>query len=402
MAEMVTHEVNGLRFGPGDAGALARALHRLLDEPGLLPQLRAGIPRVRTIEEDAEWTRDVYRRCVASALADTETPDSAASARVGPHGREPAARDVVARRPPLPRVAAVVLNYRTPGDTILAVRALQASDRPVQDIVVVDNASADGSAAAFREHLAGVRLLETGENLGFSGGSNVGIRDVLGRGADLVLLINADVTLTPDCLGHLEAALTAEADAGIAGPVLVRRAEPDGVASAGMMFSPATGRMRHPEHGLPVESLTSRPATWIVSGVSGCAMLVRREILQRIGLLDEDYFFSFEDLDFCLRARRAGFSAVVARDAVAYHEGSASIGAQSARRLYFAARNHLLLAERALTPANGLGAWVRRLSIVSLNLARAGRGVEMPRVAGLRAVLAGVQDHRRGRYGAGP
>ena len=399
MAEMVTHEVNGLRFRPGDAEALARALQRLLDEPGLLPRLRAGIPRIRTIEEDAEWTRDIYLRYATWAPVATPPPGPGPEARVAEDLSEPAARNAALRRPALPRLAAVVLNYRTPGDTILAVRALQASDRPVQDIVVVDNASADGSAAAFRQHLAGVRLLETGENLGFSGGSNVGIRDALGRGADLVLLVNADVTLTPDCLGHLEAALTAEADAGITGPVLVRRAEPDGVASAGMVFSPATGRMRHPEHGFPVESLARRGATWTVDGVSGCAMLVRREVFQRTGFLDEDYFFSFEDLDFCLRARRAGFSAVVARDAVAYHEGSASIGTQSARRLYFATRNHLLLAERARPRAPGV--WVRQLSIVLLNLAHAARGTDVHRAAGLRAVVAGVLDHRRRRYGAG-
>jgi GT2 family glycosyltransferase/glycosyltransferase involved in cell wall biosynthesis len=400
MAEMVTHEVNGLRFKPGDAGALARALYRLLDEPGLLPRLRAGIPRVRTIEEDAEWTRDVYRRCATWAPVTTPPPGSGPEARVAENLGEAAARDAALRRPALPRLAAVVLNYRTPEDTILAVRALQASDRPVQDVVVVDNASADGSATVFREHLTGVRLLETGENLGFSGGSNVGIRDALDRGADLVLLVNADLTLPPDCLGHLEAALTAEADAGIAGPVLLRRAEPDGVASAGIAFTPATGRMRHPEHGLPVESLAGRPATWTVNGVSGCAMLVRREVFHRIGLLDEDYFFSFEDLDFCLRARRAGFSTVVARDAIAYHEGSASIGAQSARRLYFATRNHLRLAERA-GPLTA-GAWARQVSIVLLNLAHAARGTDVRRAAGLRAVLEGALDHRRGRYGAGP
>jgi len=73
----------------------------------------------------------------------------------------------------------------------------------------------------------------------------------------------------------------------------------------------------------------------LVDGVSGCAMLIRGSVFESIGLFDEDYFYSFEDLDFCLKARRAGFATVVAGAATAYHEGGHSIGANSPRRLYF-------------------------------------------------------------------
>jgi GT2 family glycosyltransferase/glycosyltransferase involved in cell wall biosynthesis len=400
MAEMVTHEVNGLRFSPGSAADLARALSRLVSEPGLLAQLREGIPPVKTIEEDAAWTRAVYQRCVTVGPVAAAPPGSFPGRPARGDASEPSPSGAAVHCPTLPRVAAVVLNYRTPDDAIVAVRALQSSDRPIEDVVVVDNGSADGSESALREHLVGVHVLQTGQNLGFSGGSNVGIRDVLGR-ADLVLLVNPDVVLPPDCIGHLEAALTTEVGTGIVGPVVLSRTDPDRVDSAGMSFAPTTGRMRHPEHGRAASMLGGTAPARIVDGVSGCAMLVRREVFERVGLLAEEYFFSFEDLDFCLRARSAGFLTVLARDALAYHEGSASIGVRSARRLYFATRNHLLLADRTAPSANGLGARARRLSIVGLNLAHAARGADVPRLAGLRAVLSGARDHQRRRYGPG-
>src|SRR6185503_11098116 len=116
------------------------------------------------------------------------------------------------------------------------------------------------------------------------------------------------------------------------------------------------------------------------------------------GLLDEEYFFSFEDLDFCLRARRAGFATVLAGDAIAYHEGGGSLAATSPRRLYFAARNHLRLARQA-GGANGLESIWRGMSIVTLNLAHAvrWRGGSLP--VRLWAVARGTRDYIGGRFG---
>jgi len=122
-------------------------------------------------------------------------------------------------------------------------------------------------------------------------------------------------------------------------------------------------------------------------------MLIRREVLDAIGLLDEDFFYSFEEIDFCLRARRAGFSTVLDGGAVAYHEGGRSIG-PAPLRLYFAARNHLLLAGRHDGPGT-----LRTLSIVALNLAHAvrARGSSLP--ARFGAVVRGVRDYVAGRVG---
>ena len=156
--------------------------------------------------------------------------------------------------------------------------------------------------------------------------------------------------------------------------------------------------MRHVGFGMQRHGVVL-PDTAVVDGIDGCLMLVTRGVFEAIGLLDEDYFFSFEDLDFCLRARRAGFATVLAASALAYHEGARSIGPQSPRRLYFAARGHLLLAQRAGPPIGAPGTVCRTASIITLNVAHAirSRGGFLP--VRLAAVARGVVDYFAGRLG---
>ena len=376
--EVVDDGRNGLLFRAGDSQDLARTLTRLLADPGLRGALRIGIPPVRTIEEDVRFARSLYQ---------------VHREAVGPA-----------------RLAAVVLNYRTPDDTLLAVKSLLASRRRVEDIIVVDNDGHDdgsrrNSNGRLREALkdvwSGIDYMQTEENRGFSGGMNVGIREALARGADRVLLANSDVIVPPDCVTHLEQCLDRIPEAGIAGPVVLARSDPDRVASLGMSYARLSGRMRHRGAGTRLGGL-ELPVGRAVDGVSGCLMLVEREVFEAIGLLDEDYFFGFEDLDFCLKARRTGFATVLSGSATVYHEGSRSIGADTPRRLYFAARNHLLLARRIDPPAGRLAFLGRASWIVLLNLAHAVRsnGGSLP--ARLAAVGEGVRDYAAGRFGIGP
>lgn len=295
------------------------------------------------------------------------------------------------------RLAAVVLNYRTVEDTLLAVRALRESRRAVDELIVVDNGSGDGSVDRLGALVPPLTLLAVSANLGFSGGHNVGIREAIRLGADRVLLVNSDALVEPDCVERLEDALGCRADAGIAGPLLLAAADPSSVTSAGIRYSPASGRVRSEAVGARRETLGTALRT--VDAVSGAVMLVDREVFERIGFLDEAYFFSFEDVDFCLRARAAGFATICAAGAAARHAGSRTIGRRSPRRLYFAARNHLRLASR-VAPTSGRGrALVRAGAILAFNLAYAGVRAEAPRLRGLGAVILGAWDHVRGRYG---
>ena len=398
MAEAVQDGENGLLFEPGDVDDLTRTLERLREDPSLLQRLRGGITTVRSLAEDARALRAIYR----DSMPSRRLPALAQAAGCCPDCRD---EKEVAQEPtlePALSIAALVLNYGTPGETVDSVLALQESRRPLDQIIVVDNGSPDDSEAILRRNLEplGVTVLQTGENLGFSGGNNVGIRLALRRGADQVLLVNSDVTLEPGCVGNMERALKERPSWGIAGPRVLARSARHIIASMGMTFSPATGRMKHIGFGEHVGQRQSPPLT-TVDGVSGCAMLIRKEVLQQVGLLDEDYFFSFEDLDLCLRARRAGFETVCVGRATAFHEGGQSIGKHSPRRIYFATRNHLLMARTSARTAPPF-ALVRHGFILGLNLAHVMLTSDIPRREGFKAMTAGVWHHIWRRYGDGP
>ena len=358
--ELIVDGVNGLLFEAGNVGELARTLRRLVDEPDLLPKLRAGIPAVTSIDDDARSLCAAYAHALNTPRAET-------------------------------RLAAVVLNYRTAEQTFFATRSLLLSRRPVDRIIVVDNSDTDDCREVLRPFLDRITYVRTGANLGFSGGMNTGIRKALAGGADAVLLVNSDVIVPADCIGTLERALAADRAAGIAGPVVLARSRPDTVASLGISYNERTGRMRHRGFGAGLHAVP-RAAIVNADGVSGCLMLVRKEVFAAIGMLDEQYFFSFEDLDFCRRAADAGFTTVVGTRAAVLHQGGQSMGADSPRRFYFATRNHLLLTrERRGSPA----------FVLMLNVAHALRASGGSIFLRLGAVARGARDFLGGRFGPG-
>jgi hypothetical protein len=374
MAELVEHGVAGLRFRPGDAQDLRRQLLRLIEEPGLRERLRRGIPPVRRLDDDARVLRAHFARLAA--------------------GRSP--RPARARPP---RLAAVVVHHETPERTLACARAILASRRAVDQLVIVDNGSRDGSASTLARALPEAALIHCERNLGFGGGANTGLRHALADGAERVLLVNSDARLAPECVERLEQALDAGPQVGIAAPALLDASDPERLESLGLAFSARSGRFRERGRGERADR-SAKPG--VVDAVSGCVMLVSREVLEQVGLFDEGYFFAFEDVDLCLRARRAGFRCAVAPEARAWHEGQATIGRGSPVRLYYAARNHLRVARTAAPEAGWLHAGARAGFIVALNVAHALRGGEVARLAGVRAALHGSWDFLRGRRGAAP
>ena len=377
--ETVEDGVNGLLFAPGNAGDLHRALARLVDERNLLDCLRRGIRPPRTIDEDVSLIRSRYLPSAAG------------------HASPLASRSIQPRAADI-RVAAIVLNYGRPDDAILAARSLQHSSSPLR-LIIVDNGSDPDCRRAFLALGDDVMVIQTGRNLGFPAGMNVGIREALSGGASHVFLVNSDMIVPSGCADRLREALE-KSGAGIAGPVILSRSVPDRVGTLGISYRSSTGRMRHNAFGARLPAMEPPHTIARADAVSGCAMLIRREVFEAIGLLDEAYFFSFEDLDFCFRARSAGFETVLAGDATAYHEGERSIGA-GPRRLYYAARNHLRFAGIAGAGRNGnpVASFWRDSSIVALNVAHAirARGGTLP--GRVTAVVRGTRDHVAGRYG---
>ena len=293
------------------------------------------------------------------------------------------------------RTIAVVVNFRTPESTVRAVRSLRASQVGPTEVVIVDNASGDDSLRHF-EALAGVTVVTSPRNDGFSSGCNLGIKWALAHGAARVFLLNSDAEVAPDAIHRLGAALDIHTHLGIVGPAIVRRGGTGLIESLGISYNSATGRMWNLGSGSAV-----RPAVEIaaVAGVTGCAMLIRREVFEAVGVFSEEFFFGLEDLDLCLRARRAHWESACVPAALVLHEGGASIGAESPRRLYFGARNHLLLARRASPSSSGLATAGRTAFIVALSMAHAVRAPGGTLRSRLHAVARGTRDYFEGRFG---
>jgi GT2 family glycosyltransferase len=155
--------------------------------------------------------------------------------------------------------------------------------------------------------------------------------------------------------------------------------------------------MRHREFGAKRQAVRM-PPVGEVTAASGCALLVRRAVFDRCGLLDEPYFFSFEDVEFCLRARASGFSTICVSAATVLHKGSGTMGARSPQRIYYGVRNHLRLAQQ-VAPRSALPRLARAAAIVAYNTAYVMRTPDVRLLAGAAALTRGSFDYVRGRYG---
>jgi GT2 family glycosyltransferase len=233
----------------------------------------------------------------------------------------------------MPRLSIVIVTFNSAKDIDACLASLAAARSSVErEIVVVDNASPDGTAAVVRARWPGVRVLDAGGNLGFAGGSNLGIRQTSG---ELVLLLNPDTAVRPDALDVLIATLDRRADAAVAGPRLVDargRAE----LSFGRMIGPFAELrqkllVRGHDRGLPlissyIDRLTrhAREVDWI----SGACLLVRRADAEAVGLLDERYFMYAEDVDFCAAIRARGRTVLFAPAAEVVHLRGRSVSSR--------------------------------------------------------------------------
>jgi GT2 family glycosyltransferase len=213
-------------------------------------------------------------------------------------------------------LAVIVLNYRTYDLTVDCLASLQAEVEPGVRVVVVDNASGDGSDERLEREVAArgwsgwAAVVRAPRNGGFAAGNNFGIRAV---DAAAYLLLNSDTLVRPGALRALRDAMRAHPDAGVIGSGILT--PEGGLAYSSFRFSgpvselvraantgPITRALRRFDPILPLQD-EPRDAEW----VSFAAVLIRRETIERIGLLDDGYFMYFEDVDYCRRARAAGW-----------------------------------------------------------------------------------------------
>lgn len=238
-------------------------------------------------------------------------------------------RDVQASVPIL--FSVVIVNFNGKQHLERCLPALAAQTERSFEVIVVDNASTDGSTEWLVAQQPAVRVICSPRNVGFAAGNNLGIRAARG---EWIATLNSDTEVEPDYLERLVAA-TQDARVGMVAPLMLEFNRRDYIDAAGIRVDRA-GVAWNRLAGTRAGALTATSPVW---GACAGAALYRRAMLDRIGLFDEDYFGFYEDVDLAWRARRAGWECLLVPAARVYHVHGGSFGRTSPLKLYLLARN---------------------------------------------------------------
>ena len=285
---------------------------------------------------------------------------------------------------------AVVVNWNGGDHNLECLESLRAAGLPESHVIFVDNASSDGSPEEVARRFPDVRLVRHETNLGFGHGVNRGIEEARAAGARRVLLVNNDAVLDEGALERLGAALDDDPRLGIVGPRIVFKDRPERIWAAG-------GRITYRQNlslliGHREPDGPSFQGTFEVDYVTGCVMLIRDEVFERAGLFEADYFAYHEDVEFCMKAREAGFGLQTIGAARARHAAHGTTGGgYNARRKYMMGVNTVWFLRKHGTPGRWLSFLVYDvLSLPLVWLLHAPRGEGAAVVAKARGMFDGL------------
>lgn len=285
-----------------------------------------------------------------------------------------------------PRVLIIVLCYNGIDLTLACLDSLSRISYSDAHVLVVDNASRDATPARVRERFPQAQVIETGANLGFAAGNNVGLRYALDHGYDYALLLNNDTEVAPDFLSALVDAAEADEQIGVVGPTIYYHERPDMIWTAGGQIDWQHGTSSMLGIGTLDQGQYALPAE--VDFVSGCALLCKRAALERAGLLDERFFMYYEETEWCVRAARAGMRLLHVPAARIWHKIPLDARADQPYVAYYMTRNRLLFLRATRAKAF---AWLHAVlmqdlrTCVSLSVRRKWRAKRAHRDAMLRA-----------------
>jgi GT2 family glycosyltransferase len=243
-----------------------------------------------------------------------------------------------------PSVTFVILNWNQANLTLDCLKSVFALDYPNFKVIIIDNGSKDNSPDVIRQCFPLVKVIETGKNLGYSAGNNLGIKAALEDRADYIMLLNNDTEVERSMLSHLVEISETYPDVGIIGPTIYYAKPNDVIWSGANYIKWQQGKIERRGMGNKRElnETISVETTYEADSVDTCAALVKREVLEKVGLMNDIYFINGVDHDLSLRIRKAGYKVVYLPEATVWHKVSAAIGQASAANTYYMTRNHLI------------------------------------------------------------
>ena len=255
------------------------------------------------------------------------------------------------------KVSIIILNWNGLEDTIECLESLKKITYPNYDVIVVDNGSEGNDAQVLQEKFSDyIHLIQNDRNYGFAGGSNIAMRYALNNCApDYILLLNNDTVVDPKFLSEMVMVAEGDPAVGIVGAKVYWYDRPDRLQFVwGKIDLWRARTIQTPK--MVAERIRSievdkgqydqiRKADW----VTGCCFVIKRSVLERIGLLDASYFSYWEDTDYCTRAKKGGYKIVYAPTAKVWHKGHQSAKKVSGLDRYYMVRNRFRFMKKHAT-----------------------------------------------------
>ncbi len=336
-----------------------------------------------------------------------------------------------------PKVSIIILNWNGWEDTIECLESLYHINYPNYDVIVVDNGSEDESIHMIRKYATGALeiesnffsfsshnkpiqifehknieleslsgtdiefdklnsnnkliLIKNDHNAGFSEGNNIGIKFSLGiLNPDYILLLNNDTVVDENFLAELVTFANKKQKNGIVGPKVYYFDNPDKIAYIGHNIDLCNGRISDPDMGVYKNSSPSK-----IDFVVGCGLLIKKNVIEDIGLLDPNYFLYYEDVDWCLRARSSGYDVFYVPKSKIWHKIPLN-ERRSLNSYYYGNRNSFLLINKNRSSIKFFQCYIRLiLNKIILSLYLLIKGHPMASLAVIQAVYDGI----RGSYG---
>ena len=293
-----------------------------------------------------------------------------------------------------PLVYILILNWNNFDDTSECIDSVLAMDYSEFFVILLDNGSTDDSVSRIKDKYSSIEVVENGANMGFAAGNNVGIKKAIDKGADYVFILNNDIVVDKMCLNNMINVAEKDIKTGISAPKVYYHDRKEIINSMGTkidwsMLRPYLGFCKKRDIG---QFNKIKDAEILV----GCALLIKKELISRIGIFDENFFMIHEDADLCFRSLEAGFKNMVIPEAVVYHKASTTLKKYSTMSTYYSTRNFLFLAYKHASGKNRsktyIGLFVKAIRNAFRLLFKKGRGESM-------AFFQGVSDYFLGRMG---
>jgi hypothetical protein len=294
-------------------------------------------------------------------------------------------------------VITVILNTNRCEDTLACLTSLAETSHSPHHVIVLDNASTDGSVQVIGARFPQVEVTSLKQNLGYAGNNNVGIEAAISQGAGWVFVLNEDTIVAEDCIRCMIEAAEKDPQVGIVGPMVYHFNEPNVIQSAGGKLDEHWNSIHLGQNEDDNGQYTQpRPVDWI----SGCAILVKREVIEKIGGLDVRFFYYWEETDWCLRARENGWKVLHVPQAHLWHKGVQRDYRPGPNVTYYATRNHFLLLSKHQAPLRvWLYTWAQVLrTLLSWTVKPRWREMRLHR----DAMWQGAMDFLRKRWGMRP